>query len=351
MDKSKSRRVLMEKQLAAVGLLKESSRIRAMTPNSVIIPESLATPYECKLLEKSQYSQVHELKKRPGNRVLIDALCGRPRNSKKEIVVTASHLQALRTAVNSYSHSDYALILEDDMEFAFDVDFHALAESAPKGFAVLQLITSNDQNLKYLWKKYTSSNGQDLWEQRSDVTDFWCAGAYLINKAVMRPVVNRIVHRATSNGWYAMSLIAAYDCKPSYCCDREGDVINPKTGVRTGEIGNALAVGLDYNNETRYKDKIQSGELNPSCIRAPRGITADHFIFEMARPHAYVNVTGTDTGSRCRCRAWLIMLMLILLLKLILLCQCMLVSILTYTPYPHLYLYLYLYLYIYLYLF
>ncbi len=46
------------------------------------------------------------------------------------------------------------------MEFGFDVDYHALAQSAPEGFAILQLITSNDRNLKYLWKKYTDSDGK-----------------------------------------------------------------------------------------------------------------------------------------------------------------------------------------------
>jgi len=195
LDKSFERRELFEMELARTGLLVGASRIRALTPDKVVVPEALKVPHDCKTVHEQQYLSWPELKGRPSGRVFIDGLCGRPRNSKKELAVTASHLMALRTAVNSGSSSPYALILEDDVEFSFDVDFHALAASAPAGFGILQLLTSNDGNLQYLWKKYTNSNGRVLWEQRSDVTDFWCAGAYLINKAVMFPVIERLARK------------------------------------------------------------------------------------------------------------------------------------------------------------
>ncbi len=203
-------------------------------------------------------------------------LCGRPRNSKRELTVTLSHLQALRTAVNSGSTSKYALILEDDMEFAFDIDFEELALSAPKDFAILQLITSNDGNLQYLWKKYWSSKGKFLWEKRDDITDFWCAGAYLINKDVMKPIIDRIARQVTSNGWVAMSVIAGYNCVPDYCCERW----NPDT-----KLSNQFRSSFDYNNKTSYT--VKSNLLNNACVRAPRGYQADHYIFELARPYAY----------------------------------------------------------------
>jgi hypothetical protein len=247
-----------------------------LTPDRLVVPEALKQPHDCKTVDQQHYLGWPELKQRPNGRVFVDGLCGRPRNSKKELAVTASHLNALRTAVNSGSDSPYALILEDDVEFSFDIDFHALAESAPKGFGILQLMTSNDGNLQYLWRKYTGSGGKTLWEPRSDVTDFWCAGAYLINKAVMFPVIERLARKVTPNGWVAMSVIAGYNCWPPVCCETH----NPETGER-----HVLRSSFDFNNASSYT--VKSNLLHMGCVRAPRGYQADHFIFELARPHAY----------------------------------------------------------------
>ena len=282
LDKSVERRRYFERQLRTYGILKGASRIRAMSPDNVIVPEEIATPHECKLLASKSVHDVPELIKRPRGRVLIDALCGRPRNSKRELTVTASHLQALRAAVNSVSESPYALILEDDMAFSFDVDYHALAESAPSGFAILQLVTSNDQNLKYLWNKYVTSDGEFLWEQRSDITDFWCAGAYIVNKEVFKPIINRIVRKITSNGWLGMSIIAGYHCKPTFCC-AEVDPDNPEDEASANKK-QVFFHGWDYNNVSIPFYRLKT---NPACMFAPKGYQADHFIFEIARPHAY----------------------------------------------------------------
>lgn len=282
MDRSFERRRYFEDQLESFGLLRGSSRIRGMTPENVIIPDELSSPGACKMLETRSVSEVPELMRRPRGRVLVDALCGRPRNTKRELTVTISHLQALRTALNQISDSPYALILEDDMQFAFDVDYQALADSAPKDFAILQLVTSNDQNLKYLWGKYTESKGKFLWEQRSDITDFWCAGAYVVNKEVFKPIINRILRKVTSNGWLGASVIAGYHCKPSYCCA----MADPDNPANTDSLSKKEVFfrGWDYDNLSipfgRYR-------TNPACQFAPKGYQADHFIYEIARPHAY----------------------------------------------------------------
>jgi GR25 family glycosyltransferase involved in LPS biosynthesis len=276
LDKSHERRDLFERELARVGLLMGASRIRALTPHMVLVPDELKVPHDCRMLDPKNYMSLPELKKRPSGKVFVEALCGRPRNNKKELAVTASHLQALRTAVNSGSDSPYALILEDDMEFGFDIDFHALAASAPPDFAILQLITSNDGNLKYLWKKFTESGGRVLWEKREDFTDFWCAGAYLINKAILRPVIERIAKKITPTGWVGLSVVAGYNCAPLFCCER----YNVDTHER-----NVLRASFDFNNQSSYT--VRSNLLNPACVRAPRGYQADHFIFELARPYAY----------------------------------------------------------------
>jgi GR25 family glycosyltransferase involved in LPS biosynthesis len=282
MDKSLDRRRYFETQLESFGLLRGSSRIRGMTPDSVIIPEEIRSPQDCKMLESKSVTDVPELMRRPRGKILIDALCGRPRNNKHELTVTVSHLQALRTAVNSISESPYALILEDDMQFAFDVDYHALAASAPKDFAILQLVTSNDQNLKYLWKKYKDSDGEYLWEQRSDITDFWCAGAYIVNKEVFRPIINRISRKITSNGWIGMSIIAGYLYKPAYCsADVDRDYPNNPDSPNKRQT---FFHGWDFDNRTMPFPRMR---VNPACQLAPKGYQADHFIYEIARPHAY----------------------------------------------------------------
>jgi GR25 family glycosyltransferase involved in LPS biosynthesis len=45
-----------------------------------------------------------------------------------------SHLVAMRTAIYSpTATSRYALIVEDDVQFPFDIDYEALAATAPEG--------------------------------------------------------------------------------------------------------------------------------------------------------------------------------------------------------------------------
>ena len=121
-----------------------------------------------------------------------------------------------------------------------------------------------------------------LWEQRSDITDFWCAGAYIVNKEVFKPIIDRIVRKVTSNGWVSMSIIAAYPCKPAVCCaevdpdfPQNEDSPNKKT---------VFYHGWHYDNESIPFGKLRT---NPACMFAPKGYQADHFIFEIARPHAY----------------------------------------------------------------
>jgi len=210
LDRSSARREFMERQLRYYGLLEHASRIRALQPRDVVLSSRLASssPDECLLLTREEARAIPELAKLPHGRVIIEGLCGRPKNSKRELTVTASHLQALRAAVNSVSSSPYALILEDDMRLGFDIDFHALAMSAPSDFTMLQLITSNDYDVKYLWEMYKNSGGSKLWNSRTDKTDYWCAGAYLINKAKMKPIIDKIAKRVTETGWVSLTVLA-----------------------------------------------------------------------------------------------------------------------------------------------
>jgi GR25 family glycosyltransferase involved in LPS biosynthesis len=89
------------------------------------------------------------------HRVFITGMCGRPKNSKRELAVTVSHMLAMREAMRD-KRKKYALILEDDMKIVFSaMNWTSLIESAPEDFAVLQLITSNGDYVQKLWNQYT----------------------------------------------------------------------------------------------------------------------------------------------------------------------------------------------------
>ncbi len=57
--------------------------------------------------------------------------------------------------LSNYFRSGIALISEDDIVFPFDIDFVALAASAPPDFGILQLFNSNPSSMKETWKRYT----------------------------------------------------------------------------------------------------------------------------------------------------------------------------------------------------
>jgi GR25 family glycosyltransferase involved in LPS biosynthesis len=101
---------------------------------------------------------------------------------------TSSHLEAVYTAVCDYKRKSskykknvhYALIMEDDSKFMFDVrDWKGLIESAPKDWNILQLVTVNPQLSKSLYEDNWVKHRR-MWEKRT-VNELWGTGAYLIN--------------------------------------------------------------------------------------------------------------------------------------------------------------------------
>lgn len=102
-----------------------------------------------------------------------------------------------------------------------------------------------------------------LWVKRKEKDDYWCAGAYIINKEKLRETVDHIFSPiasidSTFNNktklLYGASLVAAYQrpCYPKFCCN-----------------GSAVS-------------------LLPSCIRASRGIASDNFIFSLSFHDTYM---------------------------------------------------------------
>lgn len=175
------------------------------------------------------------------------------RNTEKDISAILSHLKAIHTALYDAKSSirtehgrnldtvkgkeselpklsDYALIMEDDVQFAFQLNFTALIASAPKNFGILQLSTSNSEALRQLWTTFekhsslhytalrlSSISSSDkvsfyrnydkdisasaLWTQNhwnsmthdGKTTLYWSAQAYLINKKVIKSFIDDVV--------------------------------------------------------------------------------------------------------------------------------------------------------------
>jgi len=218
LDRSIDRRESIERHLSMYGF-RDHVRVRAVTPKELIIPHSISAPELCNKLTNDS---IHGLtssrainmlsfgasgKASQDYRPLIITQCGRKKNTKGELTVTISHLKAMYLALKQNNNRKYALILEDDMRMAFDIDFSALVATAPPNFAILQLITSNADEVNQQFNKvYKASSGRNMWTLRGD-HDFWCAGAYIINKEVMRPIVNGIV-KGLGNGWIGHEIIA-----------------------------------------------------------------------------------------------------------------------------------------------
>jgi GR25 family glycosyltransferase involved in LPS biosynthesis len=183
------------------------------------------------------------------------------RNTEKDISSILSHLTAIHKAIYSEEStsngvscdvvkrkkskrrseckrsvqplkmSDYALIIEDDVQFVYQLNFSALISSAPENFGILQLSTSNEEALQILWSTFkekstvqkSAYNGlenlekqnflhyydknltarerlwtRNLWTSQTKdgrTSLFWSAQAYLINKRIIKPFIDDVVER------------------------------------------------------------------------------------------------------------------------------------------------------------
>jgi GR25 family glycosyltransferase involved in LPS biosynthesis len=152
----------------------------------------------------------------------------------KEIACIASHLIAMHTAIRSYDQSlkeagssstsrtlpPYALIVEDDVMFEFDINLEELINHAPSDWTILQLTSSNAGKMKDLWKDYRNLSSvvavprsrppsirrsisaflsffrssktihSHLWYERSWNSLLWSTQGYLINIPHLRAILD-----------------------------------------------------------------------------------------------------------------------------------------------------------------
>lgn len=279
MDKSKQRRANIERHLDEIGF--RHFRVRGLTPQEIFIPPDIEASWRTsrctletvwippdKLNESFPYHQGSNGEWTPFTSY-TSSLCGRgkKKNSPKELGCTTSHLYAMRQAIYSpTARSRYALIVEDDVQFPFDVDFNAMTGSAPKGFGILQLFNSNEGSMEVTFNKYRQDPNH-IWIDRHPVKfDFWSTCAYLIDRVVMKPVIDAVA--SYHHGWIDFKIVAGINspCVPAECCVH-------------GEF-----------------------KLKPPCVFAPRGYQADSFLYAMTKTYALsipviTNGLGTNQST------------------------------------------------------
>jgi GR25 family glycosyltransferase involved in LPS biosynthesis len=288
LESSTERRQIMQHHLQYYGF-STNYRTKAITPNQIVIPSQLSRPQGCKSLNanetkeelskirKEMFSKQHQIVNRT---ILMTSLCGRPKNTIKELAVTLSHLSSIHRAITSHKHhqhysSEYVLVFEDDLQFAVEINFQDLIQNyLPSDFVILQLVTSNFYIIDSLWKAYIQDKKVILPRRERD--DYWCAGAYLIHKKRFLKLFSTKIFYKKSEKIYISNLIAGYakpNCVPAECCS--------------------------YNNDTGKTEFLSNYERNDTaCIRSARGYQADNYIFALAEQNTYILTVPVVVNTR-----------------------------------------------------
>lgn len=102
------------------------------------------------------------------------------KQTMKDFAVLMSHIAAIKTAVHKAERmgSRYALILEDDISFSFDIDFKTLIDTAPKDFSILQLETCNYNIVNPLFHDFIAVMEKHIHNNSEQQPPFWHKQGY-----------------------------------------------------------------------------------------------------------------------------------------------------------------------------
>lgn len=259
MDKSTQRKIDIEKHLTEVGY--KFFRVSGLTPSNLYIPDEIETTWRtawCKTTTSQilpTYREVFESTNSSMKDIsaIVSGLCGRGKNKNtpKELGCTTSHLVAIHKAVYSITtRSRYALIIEDDVSFPFNINFDELVKSAPNDFVILQLFNSNKDSMKETWNNYLK-NPNFLFVENKNNLKFWSTCAYLIDRIRMKPLLDAVYYHDSNDGWFHFSIIAGIQgpCAPKECC---------------------------IDNKFQQK---------PPCVWASNGYQADSYLYALAKTY------------------------------------------------------------------
>lgn len=106
-------------------------------------------------------------------------------------------------------------------------------------------MTSNDYSVLNLWRVF--ERHKLLFVKRKPHDDYWCAGAYIINKQKVFNITSQLFHRSEEGDRFLAKVVTGYDrpCHPQMCCE------NDKFVARA------------------------------PCVKASRGYAADNLIFSL----------------------------------------------------------------------
>lgn len=265
MRQNKERKFLMEENLRKQGIL-EFRRIEAVDGRTFTIPFSGRYPpnigrrqFPCPLNESlhvhSPFANYASIR--------INRVCINRQATDLEVAVTLSHMSAIVSAVQSNNARPYALILEDDVELALNIDFGALISSLPGDFRILQLVISHPS--AYSRDPHTTTQ---VYQKRG--RNFWCTGAYIIHKSNMHRSLHKLMeeNKQPSDAFTMDLLSARYRGSPYM------------RGVRGG-------ICLDQAGNEIYEYP---------CIHSL--VSADFYIYNLAPLHSYATTVPLFSFSR-----------------------------------------------------
>lgn len=276
MDKSIHRREMMERHLNKTGYMHR--RVKGLSLGDIYIPEDVylswdkykaKTMTETQILPRLSAQLTKQFRGRNITHVMLGLVGRGGKNKLKEIGCTSSHLEAMRQAIY-YNRTDspYAIILEDDVQIPFNIDFDALAASAPPDFGILQLFNSNEGSMESQWLRYIKTG--NLWADsfQHQAASFWSTCAYLIHRERLKPIIDKIAYEA--NGWVNLKVVAGIKkpCRPkiSECCSFQND---------------SMTFAFSHI---------------PPCIWAAKGFQADSYIYAIAKTYV-LNVPLITNGE------------------------------------------------------
>lgn len=252
LDHSRERKISMEKHLNEIGL--RHFRVRGFYPKDIFIPPDIEATWRTAWCQMNTEWNPPERNSSHTYLAYTNSLCGRgkKKNTPKELGCTTSHLLAMYQAIYSpTAKSRYALIIEDDLFFPFNIDFDKLVTSAPNDFVILQLFNSNQKTMESTWQRYMKSPS-DLWILTNTASfAFWSTCAYLIDRERLKPILDNVVRKHL--GWYRFDIIAGITspCVPNECCP---------------------------NKDNKFTGAVP-------CIYAPRGYQADSYLYSLAQTY------------------------------------------------------------------
>jgi len=256
-----------------VGVDQYINRVPAISLNEVFIPDDILSTYETALCLVNTKSTIDEIK--ADKKYIVTGACGRGKgqNTLTDLTMTMTHLLAIHKAIYSTKTSNrYTLIIEDDIEFHLDIDFDLILKTAPPGFGILQLTTANENNVNKMWWKFNQNllaklEGNYTWspaQHHAPNHNIWASSAYIIDREVMKPIIDHIIKKYNNGNLLEFKVIAAviHPCAPSDCCCTEKDLKENK---------------VDGQFKCSYLLEVKP----PPCFRS-RGFHSSSFLYSLA---------------------------------------------------------------------